>query len=60
VNSKLIGVILLKDTPKPEASEVISQLKKLGIKMCIFSGDNQDNVDALAKYQLTSLTLTCD
>lgn len=44
-----IGIITVMDTPRPEASETIQRLKKLGIKrMVMLSGDNQQVADSVA------------
>ncbi|PRY53015.1 Cd2+/Zn2+-exporting ATPase [Arcticibacter pallidicorallinus] len=44
-----IGIITVMDTPRPEAAETISRLRKLGIKrMVMLSGDNQQVADSVA------------
>ena len=45
-----IGIIGVMDIPRPEAKEVLLQLKKAGIKkMVMLTGDNQRVADAVAK-----------
>lgn len=45
-----LGIIALMDTPRPEAKNVIAELKKLGIKkMVMLTGDNQQVAEAVAK-----------
>ncbi len=45
-----LGLLGLMDTPRPEAREVIAQLRKLGIqRMVMLTGDNQSVGDAIAK-----------
>ncbi|EGC32840.1 hypothetical protein DICPUDRAFT_14789, partial [Dictyostelium purpureum] len=48
-NDKLIGLVSLQDTIKPEASHVITKLLKNGIDCWIVSGDNQKSVESIAK-----------
>ncbi|WP_407430679.1 heavy metal translocating P-type ATPase [Arcticibacter sp.] len=49
-NDQVIGIITVMDTPRPEAAETISRLKKLGIKrMVMLSGDNQQVADDVAR-----------
>ncbi len=45
-----IGIIGVMDLPRPEAAEVLQQLKAIGIKkMIMLTGDNQRVADAVAK-----------
>ena len=46
---KLVGIIAVADTLKPEASEAIAQLKQQHIKVVMLSGDNQRTADAIAR-----------
>ncbi|MNR06917.1 Copper-exporting P-type ATPase A [compost metagenome] len=46
---KLIGIIAVADTLKPEASEAIALLKQQHIKVVMLSGDNQRTADAIAR-----------
>jgi len=49
LNDQPMGIITVMDTPRPEASETITRLKKLGIKrMVILSGDNQQVAESVA------------
>lgn len=48
-NDQPVGIITVMDTPRPEAPETISRLRKLGIKrMVMLSGDNQQVADSVA------------
>jgi Cd2+/Zn2+-exporting ATPase len=45
-----LGVLGLADTPRPEAADVVDQLRRVGIRrMVMISGDNQRVVDAVAE-----------
>ena len=47
---EFLGILGLMDTPRPEAREVIRQLKELGVRrMVMLTGDNQSVGDAIAK-----------
>jgi Cu+-exporting ATPase len=48
VNERLIGLIALADMVKPEAAEAITQLKSLGKKTVMITGDNQRVGEAIA------------
>jgi Cd2+/Zn2+-exporting ATPase len=49
-NEKYIGIIALMDTPRPEAKDILEQLKQRGIRhMIMLTGDNQTVADAIAK-----------
>ncbi len=39
-NTRLIGMLVLEDTLRPQASSVITRLKKLGIRTILVTGDN--------------------
>ncbi len=43
------GLIALADQPKPEATEVVRALEKLGVGVSILSGDDDATVSALAR-----------
>lgn len=49
LNNQPIGIITVMDTPRSEAADTISRLKRLGIKrMVMLSGDNQKVADSVA------------
>jgi Cu+-exporting ATPase len=45
----LLGCLLVADTVKPEAAAVVKELKSLGIKSVMLSGDNEAVAKAIAK-----------
>lgn len=49
INNKVIGKICLYDGIKPEVKELIKKLKKLGIKIKIFTGDSKEYANVVAK-----------
>lgn len=48
-NNKFVGSINLTDTPRPEAAQVITQLKSLEIEPLLLSGDQQTKVAQFAQ-----------
>lgn len=46
---KLIGVIAVADTIKQDSPEAIKQLKNMGIKVVMLTGDNKHTADAIGK-----------
>lgn len=48
-NEKLIGVIAVADTIKKDSPEAIKQLKNMGIKVVMLTGDNKRTADAIGK-----------
>jgi Cu+-exporting ATPase len=48
INNKLVARIAIEDEIKPEASQLISTLKILGIKPILLSGDEKEKCNALA------------
>jgi Cd2+/Zn2+-exporting ATPase len=44
----VIGMLVLEDTVRPEASQVITRLKKLGIRTVLITGDNQVTAERIA------------
>lgn len=46
---KILGVLGFKDSIKPSAFETIRQLKKLGIKTVMLTGDNKGSASTVAK-----------
>ncbi|WP_375738667.1 heavy metal translocating P-type ATPase [Pseudomonas boanensis] len=49
VDSRLLGVIAVADTVKPEAAEAVTALKATGIKVVLLSGDNRRTAEAVAR-----------
>ena len=48
--TRFLGVIGLMDTPRPVATQVMAELRKLGIeRLIMISGDNQQVAEAVAK-----------
>lgn len=48
-DKKLIGVIAVADTIKQDSPEAIKQLKNIGIKVVMLTGDNKRTADAIGK-----------
>ena len=48
-DEKLIGVIAVADTIKQDSPETIKQLKNMGIKVVMLTGDNKRTADAIGK-----------
>ncbi len=48
LDKKLVGIIALADTIKENAQDAILELKKLGIKIIMLTGDNQKTAKAIA------------
>jgi Cd2+/Zn2+-exporting ATPase len=47
-NGQVVGMLVLEDTLRPEASKVITQLKKLGIRTVLVTGDNRVTAERIA------------
>lgn len=47
--TKLLGIIAVADTVKQSAQEMVSSLKKLGIRIWMITGDNERTASAIAK-----------
>ena len=47
-NNEYLGYILLQDTVRPKAKELIEKLDKLGVKTVLLSGDKQKSVEFVA------------
>jgi len=45
----VLGIIALMDTPKPDALQVITQLKRMSIDVTMITGDNQVTANAIAE-----------
>ncbi len=48
-NSKLRGIISLADTPKQESARALEELRGLGLKTCMITGDNRRVAQAIAR-----------
>ena len=47
-DDKLVGVLAVADTLKPEAQSVVAELKALGIEVAMVTGDNQRTASTIA------------
>ncbi len=47
-NSQIVGMLVLEDTLRPQASSVITRLKKLGIRTILVTGDNTATAERIA------------
>jgi Cd2+/Zn2+-exporting ATPase len=47
-NSQVVGMLVLEDTLRPEASQVVTRLKKLGIRTVLVTGDNTVTAQRIA------------
>ena len=48
-DSQILGIIAVADTIKPDAKEAITELKAMGIKTVMLTGDNERTARAIAK-----------
>jgi P-type Cu+ transporter len=48
-DNRVIGIITIADPVKTDSADAISQLKKLGLKIYMITGDQQTTADAIAK-----------
>jgi Cd2+/Zn2+-exporting ATPase len=48
-NTQIVGVLVLEDTLRPQASSVITRLKKLGIRTVLVTGDNTVTAQRIAE-----------
>ena len=48
-NNKLLGIIAVADTIKPDSAHAIAELKQMGIKVTLLTGDNERTARAIAK-----------
>ncbi|MEM0488264.1 MAG: heavy metal translocating P-type ATPase [Candidatus Bathyarchaeia archaeon] len=49
VNNKVIGIIAVADTPKDDARKAVKELKEMGFKVVMLTGDNRKTAEAIAK-----------
>ncbi|MBV4413086.1 zinc/cadmium/mercury/lead-transporting ATPase [Enterobacteriaceae bacterium YMB-R22] len=49
VESRVVGILALRDEPRPEAAQAISQLTALGIRSIMLTGDNPRAAAAVAQ-----------
>ena len=49
-NGVFAGMIALADQPKPESATAIAQLKNLGIKTVMLTGDNEQTAHAIQAH----------
>ncbi|OGT97748.1 MAG: Cu+ exporting ATPase, partial [Gammaproteobacteria bacterium RIFOXYB2_FULL_38_6] len=49
VNQKLLGVILIADPIKADSRQVVAQLKQLGLRVMMLTGDNPKTAHAIAQ-----------
>ncbi|TMW62791.1 hypothetical protein Poli38472_005409 [Pythium oligandrum] len=49
VEDKLIGIIALADTPRPESKAVVQYLKNMGLDVWLITGDNIRTASAIAR-----------
>ncbi|RHY77680.1 hypothetical protein DYB38_010889 [Aphanomyces astaci] len=50
LNNVFAGLIALADTARPEAAETIAQLKRMGMKVWLITGDNARTATAVARH----------
>ncbi len=48
-NGELLGVIAVADTMKEDSAEAIAQLRNMGVRVVMLTGDNQRTADAIGK-----------
>ncbi|MGE0072044.1 MAG: plasma-membrane proton-efflux P-type ATPase [Thiomonas sp.] len=44
---QLLGVVGLSDPPRPDAADLIAQIKQLGVRVCMATGDAEDTARAI-------------
>ncbi len=49
VDGRLLGLLALADTPKPNSAHAIEQLKSMGLEVIMLTGDNERTAMAIAK-----------
>ena len=48
-NNQLIGILTIMDTIRPQAKKAIADLKAMGIKVAMLTGDSQSTADAIGR-----------
>jgi len=48
IDGKIVGIVAAMDTPKDNAAEAIKQLKNMGLKVAMLTGDNERTAKAIA------------
>lgn len=49
VNGRLVGMLAVADTIRPETAGVVKELRQLGLRVIMLSGDNRRTAEAIAK-----------
>lgn len=49
IDGQVVGVIAVSDRPKANASEAIGELKRMGFKVVMLTGDNERTANAIAR-----------
>jgi len=49
IDSRLVGIIALADTLKPNAKEALRDLHKMGVEVAMLTGDNRRTAEAIAR-----------
>ena len=49
VDSKLVGIIAVADEIKPESREAVKQLKDMGVRVVMLTGDNESTAKAIGR-----------
>lgn len=49
LDGRVIGVIGLRDTPRPESFEAVARLQSMGLRVMLLSGDNEGAARAIAR-----------